>query len=416
MEVATKKVPELRFQEFEGINDSKFKEYSFTELFVFKTGKSIKQKEASPDYEIPCVRYGELYHMYNEVIHKVINGTYLDKKELTFSEGNEILLPSAGEDPLDIGSASALRVKNVAIGRTINILKPKNKNIYSEVFVSYYINQNLKKNIARLAKGVSISNVYNSDLKKLHIKLPSLPEQQKIADFLSQVDKKIELLSQKETALRQYKKGVMQKLFSQEIRFKIKNAAGKLVEPPDWEEVKLDKLLSIPDKAKPSSIDLDKIITVKLHLKGIKINERTESLKLGSTNYYKRSKGQFIYGKQNLFNGAFGIVPEKYDGYVSSSDVPALNINGSNVNSKYLFYYFSRYSFYKRLENIASGSGSKRIHEKTLLKQTISLPSIKEQTKIANFLSRIDEKIEAVASALHSHRQWKKGLLQKMFV
>lgn len=101
----------------------------FDEIFLFSIGKNIKQNEASPDFEIPCVRYGELYHMYDEVINEVINKTNLDKSELLFSEGNEILLPSAGEDPMDI--ASALTIKNVAIGRTINILKPLKATVLS---------------------------------------------------------------------------------------------------------------------------------------------------------------------------------------------------------------------------------------------------------------------------------------------
>ena len=131
------KIPTLRFKEFNG----DWKENKFENIFNFSTGKNIKQNEASPEFEIPCVRYGELYHMYNEIISNVINSTNLDKSELVFSQGNEILLPSAGEDPLDIGSASALTIPNIAIGRTINILRPLSDNVYSQKYVSYYINQ-----------------------------------------------------------------------------------------------------------------------------------------------------------------------------------------------------------------------------------------------------------------------------------
>ena len=160
-----KNTPTLRFPEFKG----EWKKKKFNEIFIFSTGKSIKQNEASPEFETPCVRYGELYHLYDEVITEVINKTNLDKSELTFSQGNEILLPSAGEDPMDIGSASALTIKNVAIGRTINVLRPLMTNVYSQIYVAYHINHKLKKDISKLAKGVSISNVYNSDLKTLKI-------------------------------------------------------------------------------------------------------------------------------------------------------------------------------------------------------------------------------------------------------
>ncbi|GAA4466876.1 restriction endonuclease subunit S [Nemorincola caseinilytica] len=183
-------VPNLRFPEFAGKQN--FKKHLFKDIFVFSTGKNIKQSEASSEFEIPCVRYGELYHMYGEIITEVINKTNLNRSELLFSEGDEILIPSAGEDPTDIGSASALTVKDVAIGRTINVLKPAKANIYSQLYVAYYINHRLKKTISSLAKGVSISNVYNSDLKTLEIILPTLDEQNKIVVFLSILDKRIE--------------------------------------------------------------------------------------------------------------------------------------------------------------------------------------------------------------------------------
>ena len=129
IETDKKLVPEIRFEGFDG----EIVEYLFNDIFLFSTGKNIKQKEASPEFETPCVRYGELYHMYNEVINEVINKTNLEKSELRFSKGDEILLPSAGEDPLDIGSASALTLKNVAVGRTINILRPMNAVSYTHL-------------------------------------------------------------------------------------------------------------------------------------------------------------------------------------------------------------------------------------------------------------------------------------------
>lgn len=230
-----KNTPALRFPEFEGDTHSSYRKYFFKDIFLFSTGKNIKQNEASPEFKTPCIRYGELYYMYNEVIYEIINRTNLDESELLLSKGDEILLPSAGEDPLDIGSASALTLENIAIGRTINILRPMKDSIYSQNYAAYYINHKLRKKISTLAKGVSISNVYNSDLKTLEIILPNLPEQQKIANFLTAVDEKLAQFKQKKNLLEQYKKGVMQKIFSQEIRFEKDDGE----EFPEWEEKKL---------------------------------------------------------------------------------------------------------------------------------------------------------------------------------
>ena len=222
----------MRFPGFE----EAYKTYSFKDIFLFSTGKNIKQNEASPEFEIPCIRYGELYHLYHEVITEVINKTNLDKSELIFSRGDEILLPSAGEDPLDIGSSSALTVQGVAIGRTINILRPIKPNLYSHTYVSYYINQKLKKKISTLAKGVSISNVYNSDLRTLEINLPLLSEQIKISSFLSLLDQKISTQSKIIEELNVLKINVSKKIFSQELKFKDDNGQ----QFPEWRIIRLE--------------------------------------------------------------------------------------------------------------------------------------------------------------------------------
>ena len=203
----------LRFKDNLGNDFPNWQEKKFMDIFEFSTGKNIKQAEASPGFVTPCIRYGELYHMYNEVITTIINRTNIDESELKFSDGDEILLPSAGEDPLDIGSASALTIKGVAIGRTINILKPKENGVYEQAFVSYYINHELRRKISTLARGASISNVYNSDLKMLKIRLPSLPEQTKIANFLTALDRKIEAVSAQITHTQIFKKGLLQQMF-----------------------------------------------------------------------------------------------------------------------------------------------------------------------------------------------------------
>ena len=386
-------VPKLRFGEFEG----EYKEHLFNDIFLFSTGKNIKQKEASPEFETPCIRYGELYHMYNEVVYKIINRTNLDKSELLFSQGNEILLPSAGEDPLDIGSASALTLKNIAIGRTINILRPKHKNIYSQKYVSYYINEKLKRKISTLAKGSSISNVYNSDLKKLKIILPTLDEQQKIDNFLTSIDKKIEQLNQKRTLVESYKKGVMQKIFSQEIRFKCDD--GGVFE--DWEEKRLRDILSYeqPTKYLVKSTNYSN-------------DYKTPVLTAGKT---------FILGYTNEESGFYNNLPVIiFDDFttanhyvtfsfkIKSSAMKLLKAKSEEINLKFV------YEIMKILHFSLGEHKRYWISEYSYLK--IKLPQLEEQQKISNFLTSIDQKITQNNQALEEMKAFKKGLLQQMFV
>lgn len=404
-----KLVPKLRFP---GIEDIEYKNYSFEDIFLFSTGKNIKFNEASTKYETPCVRYGELYHMYNEVIYEVINKTNLDKSELIFSEGNEILLPSAGEDPLDIGSASALTVKNVAIGRTINILKPKDQDIYSPIYVSYYINKKLKKKIASLAKGVSISNVYNSDLKTLKIKLPSLKEQQKIASFLTSVDERITLLEKQKQGLETYKKGVMQQLFSQQLRFK--DDEGK--DFPDWEEKKLGELLkhlSLRNK----KIEIENVLSVSNTKGFISQNEQFENHRVASkdvSNYKIVKKNQFAYNPSRINVGSIAKLKNFEIGIVS----PMYVVFETSKKLDHTFFesLIDLHYFKFLVKKGCSGSVRDSLNFEDLEQFNFKIPSIKEQQKIASFLSAIDERIAVVSKQIEQSKVFKKGLLQQLFV
>lgn len=406
-------VPKLRFKEF----SENYNKYKFEDIFSFSTGKNIKQNEASPDYEIPCVRYGELYHMYGEVITKVINKTNLDKSELRFSKGTEILLPSAGEDPLDIGSASALKIPNVAIGRTINILSPLTDNIYLPEYVSYYINQKLKKKISTLAKGVSISNVYNSDLKTLTINLPPKQEQEKIASFLTSVDTKIEQLTKKEALLSSYKKGMMQKIFNQEIRFKADDGS----EFCDWEEKKLSDIVDfiVDNRGKTPPISSDKIIPlIEVNAIGQKKVNYSKISKFVSENTFNTWFRKYLQNGDLLFStvGQTGICSLYND---NKKAVIAQNIVGLRFNtehSEFIYYMLTELNNHRKIKSIEMGAVQPSIKVSQLIELFFFIPNIQEQIKIANFLSSIDSKIEQVQKQLAYTKEFKKALLQQMFV
>ena len=383
--------PRLRFPEFEG----EYRQYSFEDLFLFSTGKNIKQNEASPEYETPCVRYGELYHLYNEIISEVVNKTNLDKSDLTFSIGNEILLPSAGEDPLDIGSASALTIKGVAIGRTINILRPLKKNLYSNIYVSYYINEKLKKKISTLAKGVSISNVYNSDLKILNALLPSISEQQKISSFLLLINSRIQTQNKIINDLKTLKIATAKKIFSGELRFKDDNGNDF----SEWEDKKLGDI-SIK---KSSNISAN---TLEENQGNFKIYGANGLLK--EIDFYREEKPYIAIVKDGAGVGRLLLCEGK------SSVLGTLDIikNKEQTDLLFLYYLLETIDFTK----FTTGSTIPHIYFKDYSKEIIGLPSFPEQTKIANFLSSIDSKIDIENQLLQKLEAQKKYLLQNMFV
>jgi type I restriction enzyme S subunit len=413
-----KALPKLRFPEFQINQTIAYRKYGFNDIFNFSTGKNIKQSEASPEFEIPCVRYGELYHMYNEVIYQVINKTNLDKSELLFSNGDEILLPSAGEDPLDIGSASALTIQNIAIGRTINILSPKNKNIYSSIYVSYYINQKLKKKIASLAKGVSISNVYNSDLKTLNIKLPSYDEQQKIASFLTSVDERLTLLALQKEKLELYKKGVMQQIFTQKLRFKDENGNNY----PDWEEKKLGEICKVQGgfAFKSNEFKDDGIPVIRIS----NISNKTNHIDLNSLVFYKKidkdenftiKKGDLIIAMSGATTGKSSIYNLENIAYLNQR-VGLFKSLTNKLDYNFLIQFIFSDFFKKQLDSVLVAGAQPNISSKDIESLFIPFPKTEEQQKIASFLSAIDVQIEGVNKKIAQTKLFKKGLLQQMFV
>ncbi len=415
MDVITenKLVPKLRFKEFDGgtvVNS--YKRYFFTDVFRFSSGKNIKQNEASPEFKTPCVRYGELYHMYGEVIYNIINNTNLPESELLFSKGDEVLLPSAGEEPIGIGAASALPFENIAIGRTINILRPINEEIYSPFYVSYYINEKLKKEIARLAKGVSISNVYNSDLKKLKIILPSLKEQKKVDSFLSAVDNKLQQLTKKKELLKEYKKGVMQKILTQELRFKDDNGNNY----PDWEEKKLGEELEHKSiRNKSNQINL--VLSVNNKRGFISQKEQFDGHQVASkdvTNYKVVNNGEYAYNPSRINIGSIARLDNFEQGIVSPMYVIFRLKN--NLNPLFFDALYSSHRFKYLIKIGCSGSVRDSLNFDEMEKFDVKLPSLEEQQKIATFLSSIDIKIELVITQIENTKAFKKGLLQQMFV
>jgi type I restriction enzyme S subunit len=378
------------------------------EIATFSKGKGISKSEIEENGITECIRYGELYTHYREVINEIKSRTNVDKSALVLSEENDVIIPASGETTIDIATASCVLKPGIALGGDLNIIKSKNDG----VFLSYYLNSKKKMEIANLAQGISVVHLYSSQLASLSLSLPTNQEQEKISTFLAKISERIDCSIKIINDLKTLKTATAKKIFSQELRFKDDKGNEFL----EWEEILLGEVMSIPEKIKAPNRDKNKLLTVKLHLKGALKNENTDTLALGATNYFIRKKGQFIYGKQNLFNGAFDIIPDEFDGFLSSGDVPTLDINHSIINSLFLLYLMGRKEFYKPLEDFATGSGSKRIHEKTLLGIKIPFPSLPEQTKIANFLSAIDSKIDIESQLLQKLEEQKKFLLQNMFV
>ncbi len=363
--------------------------------------KRIFKNQTKPSGDVPFYTIGTFGKNPSAFIDKRLFDEYVGK--YLFPKKGDILVSASGT----IGRLVVYDGEPAYFQDSNIIWLQHDEGLILNTFLKYVYSR-----INWIVESSTMPRLYNSNFLATRVDMPDTKEQQKIATFLAAVDKRVALLERKVQQLEAYKRGVMQRLFSQQLRFTRPDGSHF----PAWQERRLGEMLSIPDKIKQNNVDASRILTVKLHLNGVAKSAKTETLKIGATNYYVRHAGQFIYGKQNLFNGAIGIIPNNLDGFVSSGDVPSLDINRDSLIDQFLLYFMSQRNFYRRLEAIASGSGSKRIHESQLFNVRISIPSLSEQQKIAKFLAALDEKITLTRQQLDKTKQFKKGLLQRMFV
>ena len=277
-------------------------------------------------------------------------------------------------------------------------------------FMNYAFNSPVVlKKLRAIATGTtSVAAIYNKDLFQIKLKTPSLTEQTKIANFLTAVDEKITQLTQKHDLLTQYKKGVMQQIFSQELRFK--DDDGK--EFPEWEAALIGERINEksakfnPDKQSyfMKCIELEHLSQNTGELLGHTDTSTSKSIK------NKFEKGDVLFGKLRPYLKKYLKAP--FSG-VCSTEIWVLK--GRGISNEYLFQFVQTESFVTQT-NISSGSKMPRADWGVVSCAYSYFPCPEEQIKIANFLTAIDDKITVTQTQLKVVKQYKQGLLQQMFV
>lgn len=257
-----------------------------------------------------------------------------------------------------------------------------------------------------------VPSLTKKTIEEIEFKLPKIEEQQKIADFLQKADERIAILKEKKELLERYKKGVMQKIFSQELRFKDDDGN----EFPEWEERALGEIGDTINGLtySPSNIAATGTLVLRSsNIKGRTINF-DDCVYVNVDSYNPVISNDILIcvrnGSKNLI-GKNTLIKEEHQGMAFGA---FMTVFRSNFN-KFLFHLFSTDSYYKKIdENLGARINS--INNNELKKFKFKLPSIKEQEIIADFLDGLDNKIDVVQNQIKQMEIWKKGLLQQMFV
>jgi len=335
---------------------------------------------------------------------------------------NEIIISKMG-DPVArccIMPSSAERYLMASDGIRLVVDKTRFNPKYIHDFINH---ETFRKNALENSTGSTRRRIGLDELKKLPVIYPCLSEQTKIANFLTAVDEKITQLTQKHDLLTQYKKGVMQQIFSQELRFKDDDGEDF----PEWEEKELRTLCDLITKGttptsvghefKNSGINFIKIES--LEADGKLIKEKLGFIDADAHAKLFRSQLK-LYDLLFSIAGALGRVAIVTDEFLPANTNQALAIirlsEGQSLDTKYVFYTLTNDRIKKLIESISVQLAQANLSLKDIGDFVIELPCIKEQTKIANFLTAIDDKITATQAQLHAVKQYKHGLLQQMFV
>ena len=255
----------------------------------------------------------------------------------------------------------------------------------------------LQSKTSGLAK--SQTNISQKILGEVLLKLPSKEEQTKIASFLSAVDEKISQLTKKHELLSQYKQGMMQKLFSQQIRFKADDGS----EFGEWEGKELHQIFQIKAGGDIEKSSVSEVRTSEFSYPIFANSDKNKGF-YGWANKFKYKEAVTVTGRGNL-----GIAVARNEPFY-----PIVRLLVLLPLVKQNLKFFEEQI--NLLDIVSESTGVPQLTAPQLSKYKVNVPSLEEQTKIANFLSSIDQKIEVVAQQIEQAKQWKKGLLQQMFV
>ncbi|MDY6489654.1 restriction endonuclease subunit S [Acinetobacter faecalis] len=275
-----------------------------------------------------------------------------------------------------------------ATNQQINAVIPNNDHVSDFL---YLVLDKLAPSIKLTAGVQAVPLINKTEFGKTELFTPTLGEQTKIASFLSAVDEKINQLTQKHELLSQYKQGMMQKLFSQQIRFKADDGS----EFGEWEELKFKDVIKIK------------------YGKDHKKLEDGDIPVLG-TGGIMRYVDSYLYDGESILIGRKGTIdkPQFISGKFWTVDTLFYTEIGEKIQPKFAFQQLLLVNWL----NLNEATGVPSLNTTSIGNIELKVPNLKEQTKIANFLSAIDQKIEVVAQQIEQAKTWKKGLLQQMFV
>lgn len=409
-------IPELRFANFADI----WKDYKMIDLYSFKVTNSFSRDDLNYNVgSVKNIHYGDIHTKFQTLFDiRKENVPYINLEisikriaEDNYCQEGDLIIADASEDLNDVGKSIEIFYTNnekILAGLHTILARPTLDKL-SVGFGGYLFKSNrIRSQIQKESQGSKVLSISSTRISNIDITLPSKNEQAKISSFFAIIDEKLQFLKKKHNHLDQYRKGVMQAIFSKNLRFRDENGNDF----PEWEEKNGNLIFeNIVDRNHNSDLPI-LAITQEYGAIPRSLIDYTVSVTDKSIESYKVVQvGDFIISLRS-FQG--GIEYSYYKGICS----PAYIILRSIIPVDNLFYkfYFKTDNYINKLQkNLEGIRDGKMISYKYFSEIKLPYPSKQEQAKVANYLSKLDEKVNCVQTQIEKIEAWKSGLLQKMF-
>ena len=391
-------VPHLRFPEFSG----EWEETTLGKISEITKGSGISKDQLS-EQGSPCILYGELYTKYkSEIINEIYSRTELDSSSLVKSKASDVIIPCSGETAIDISTARCVPYNNILLGGDLNIIR---LNYDDGGFFAYQLNGARKKDIARVAQGVSVVHLYGENLKRIRVYHPALEEQKKITHLLSLVDERIATQNKIIEDLKKLKSAI--------IDYAINSLDTNFAKFGSLYETAGEG--GTPTTSNASFYDNGKIPFVKID--DLKQKYLTENKDFITELGLQKSSAWLVPTRSILFSNGATI------GEITITTYPVCTKQGilgivpkSNIDVEFLYYFMSSTYFKKAISRIVTEGTMKTAYLKDINNILCPIPTKEKQQGIAKMPSDLNSKIDHEQSLLKLFIMQKQYLLRQMFI
>lgn len=403
-------LPVLRFKDSTGKSFPAWSSLKLAQLTKIYDGTHM-----TPDYKESGIPFYSVEHLTSNNFSDtkfIAEGVYDKENKRVKLEKGDILMTRIG----DIGTPKYIDW-DVKASFYVSLALIKQSKSVSSQYLAHFINSSFfQKELHRRTIHVAFPKKINlGEIGECLVSLPEKEEQTKIAKFLTAVDEKITQLTQKYELLAQYKKGVMQQIFSQELRFKDDDGQDFA----EWKSCELGSVSDVRDgthdspsyhsQGYPFITSKNLLVNGEIDLQNVNFISEADFI-----NINKRSKvdtGDILFGMIGTIGNPVLVKSSKF----AIKNVALIKKTGK-LSNEFLVQYLKSNVVMKQFDDLAVGNTQKFIALGKLRQLNIQLPSTKEQTRIANFLTAIDDKLTHTQNQLAAAKQYKQGLLQQMFV